>query len=79
MSRLNYFAHENPDGEGVWVIYKKFGVSLDNWGEILAIGYAKKDVFKAWMDSPTHKSVIIDKDYRYYGCYFGEISVCHFR
>lgn len=63
----------------VFDIYKKFNIKTDNFGEILAVGYAKKEVFKAWMESPTHKDTIQEKSFRYYGCYFGEYTVCHFR
>jgi len=73
-----YFNHYNKFGDGVLDIFKRFNIKFNYCGEILAKGYQENELLNAWMESPTHKSVILD-DYNKIGCYEKNlISVCHF-
>jgi uncharacterized protein YkwD len=60
------FSHKRPDGR-LW-----HSVLADNEvycyaGECLAYVYAPEDVVNAWMDSESHKNVIINSDFNYIG------------
>lgn len=75
----NYFNHTNIFGDDVLDIFKRFKVKFQYAGEILAKGYNKEEVLSAWLNSPTHQSVILDDEYNKIGCYEKNlIYVCHF-
>lgn len=81
IEKNGYWSHTSNTKEDLPDIYKKFKVDYENGGEILAKGYTdKKELYKAWLDSKTHKEVMQDKDFKNYGCYYGKkVSVCHFK
>ncbi len=57
----NYFSHNRPNGEEPWVFIK---VDYTQAGENLAEGYySARQVHREWMNSPTHKENILNKDY----------------
>lgn len=76
-----YFAHINPFGDGLKQIFKRFNVKYRYGGEILARGFSNDDItIYMWMNSETHKNIILDKDFTKIGCYSrNEIIVCHFK
>lgn len=56
MLTRNYFSHITPEGHRV------------SCGEILAKGKAEPEmILQCWLDSPTHKEVILYPDYKYIG------------
>lgn len=57
-----YFAHENPDGEGIAVAVKEAGYVSLRVGENLALGNFASDekLVAAWMESPGHRANILD-------------------
>lgn len=53
------FSHTRPDGSKWYTVNKNIC-----FGENLAYGYDNaEDVVQAWLDSPTHRDLIYDKDY----------------
>lgn len=64
-----YFSYTNKFGDDVLDIFNRFNVKFNYAGEILAKGYNSKEVVNAWLNSPSHKSVILDKDFKNIGCY----------
>lgn len=64
MATNGYFAHISPDGKTPWYWIEKVGYEYQYAGENLAVDFSdSKDVVNAWMNSPTHKSNIIKKNY----------------
>ncbi len=64
-----YFAHTNPSGNGLDFFLGKAGYEYSVAGENLAMGYSDaNDVLKAWEESPSHYSNLVDK-------YFTNIGV----
>ncbi len=64
MANNGYFAHTSPDGKTPWYWLEKVGYDYQYAGENLAVNFTdSKDVTKAWMNSPSHKSNIIKKNY----------------
>ncbi|MDO8507796.1 MAG: CAP domain-containing protein [bacterium] len=64
MFAKNYWDHTSPTGEKAWVFIDKTGYSYTVAGENLARGFVSADgMVGAWMDSPTHKKNILDKDF----------------
>lgn len=64
----NYFAHISPQGKSPWdfILEKKYDYLLA--GENLAIDYSSvKEQQKAWMDSPLHRSNILNPEYKEIG------------
>ena len=60
----NYFAHISPQGKSPWDWINKNNYNYRYAGENLAIGFANaKEQQQAWMDSPTHKKNILNKNY----------------
>lgn len=61
----NYFSHNRPNGEEPWVFIK---VDYTQAGENLAEGYySARQVHREWMNSPTHKENILNKNYDHVG------------
>jgi hypothetical protein len=61
MARLSYFAHTSPDGVTPWYWFKDAGYEYLYAGENLAVNFIdSEDVDKAWMNSPTHRSNILN-------------------
>ena len=59
-------SHTRPNGkQGAFCLREKYGVSS---GENLAKGFIKtKKVVNAWMNSETHKKVLLGTKYRFIG------------
>lgn len=53
------FSHTRPDGTDWWTCD-----SSVCYGECLSKGYNENEVMTAWMNSPTHKAVIMDGAYK---------------
>ncbi|MEK7447530.1 MAG: CAP domain-containing protein, partial [Patescibacteria group bacterium] len=72
MFTKNYWDHTSPTGEKAWVFIDKTGYSYTVAGENLARGFVSADgMVDAWMDSPTHKKNILDKNFRETGIAVG--------
>lgn len=60
----DYFAHWNPEGKSPWYFFELAGYDYKAAGENLAIGFLdSEEVFKAWMDSPSHRSNILNPNF----------------
>ena len=75
----NYFAHTSPAGKSFsWFIQNK-GIKYSICGEILAKNYSGQALINAWLNSPTHKDIIMDKNFKKIGCYQKSgLTACHF-
>ena len=64
----DYFAHWSPDGKSPWYWFKVSGYDFQFAGENLAIGFLdSKEVFDAWMNSPSHRQNILNPNYQEIG------------
>jgi hypothetical protein len=64
----NYWAHNSPQGKTPWDFFKSVGYQYSIAGENLAKDFYDTDsMMKAWMNSPTHKANIVNKQYREIG------------
>lgn len=64
MAQKGYFAHYGPDGSAPWDWMEKAGYEFVYAGENLAVNFTdSKDVKKAWMASPPHRSNILHANY----------------
>lgn len=69
MAARGYFAHVTPDGKDPWYWFKQAGYDYEYAGENLAINFTEsRDVELAWMNSPTHKSNLLNQ-------YFTEVGI----
>lgn len=57
--QVENFSHTRPDGSEFWTVD-----SSVCYGECLSRGYNENEVTTAWMNSPTHKAVIMDGSYK---------------
>jgi len=65
MINQNYFAHTSPDGLSPWYWVSKAGYKYSAAGENLAKGFSESEyVYQAWMNSPSHKANILNKNYQ---------------
>ena len=73
MVRRDYFAHSSLSGLGIGTRARQAGYGISGWsqwsvGEVIAWGSGSlgepKAVFKAWMRSSGHRSVIFGKRWR---------------
>lgn len=72
MFAKNYWDHTGPNGETAWDFMEKNNYSYLLAGENLARGYvSSKDVVDAWMNSPTHRSNILNPRFREIGLAVG--------
>ncbi|MEI7709136.1 MAG: CAP domain-containing protein [bacterium] len=61
MTKIEYFAHVNPEGKTPWYWFKIAGYKYTDAGENLAVMYDDADsVIKSWIDSPTHRANILE-------------------
>ncbi len=68
MFKYGYFAHISPSGKTPWDFIKATRYDYDYAGENLAIGYTDdSELHNAWMDSPSHKENILNKNYTQIG------------
>jgi len=64
MLQKNYFSHWSPDGTSPWYWFGVVGYNYRYAGENLAMGFLNaKDVHRAWIASPDHKSNILGPNY----------------
>ena len=75
MLEVGFFAHESADGtafsERIRRHYTDRGWSLWSVGEALASGQRRVEasaIVAAWLDSPTHRRIILSPDWRDAGC-----------
>ena len=67
------FSHTRPNGSEWWTVD-----SSCCYGECLSRGYNENEVISVWMNSPTHKAVIMDGTYKTAGIgYYENNGVCY--
>ncbi len=68
MVENKYFAHFSPDGTTPWYFIHESGYNFIYAGENLAINfYESLDVQNAWMNSPTHRENLLNKNFKEVG------------
>jgi hypothetical protein len=64
MLKNGYFAHFSPNNKSPWDFIIVSGYNYNYAGENLAIGYIDRvELMQAWLNSPTHKANILNKDF----------------
>ncbi len=64
MVKNQYFAHYSPSGVSPWYWFEQVSYTFAHAGENLAIHFTDSDaVVAAWMESPTHRANIVNKNY----------------
>jgi Cysteine-rich secretory protein family len=64
MAKNSYFAHYSPDGVSPWYWFEQVSYQFAHAGENLAIHFTDSGaVVDAWMNSPTHRANIANKNY----------------
>jgi len=64
MIEKQYFSHTSPTGTSPWFWFLKAGYNYQYAGENLAVGFFEsEEVFKSWLNSPSHKENIINPRY----------------
>lgn len=64
MAKRGYFSHVSPDGKNPWYWFNKAGYNYAFAGENLAIHFFdSQDLMEAWMESPSHRSNILNKNF----------------
>ncbi|MBP5604348.1 MAG: CAP domain-containing protein, partial [Ruminiclostridium sp.] len=63
----SYYSHTRPDGSRFSSAYTDLGIKYKSCGENIAYGRnmfkTPEEVFKAWMDSPSHRENILNPDF----------------
>ncbi len=68
MKDNRYFAHESPTYGTPFQMIRNFGISFRSAGENIAKGYATPQaVVNGWMNSPSHRSNILNPSYTHIG------------
>lgn len=68
MAQNGYFAHTSPEGKSPWYWFKQGGYVFNFAGENLAVDFSDSaDVERAWMNSPTHRSNILNTKFTQIG------------
>ncbi|OGZ62595.1 MAG: hypothetical protein A2812_03015 [Candidatus Staskawiczbacteria bacterium RIFCSPHIGHO2_01_FULL_36_16] len=68
MVQKQYFSHVSPQGLTPWHWFLQSGYNYKYAGENLAIGfYDSKEAFNAWLNSPSHRENILNKNYKEVG------------
>jgi hypothetical protein len=68
MAAKGYFSHNSPDGKTPWYWLEQVGYKYSYAGENLAVNFAdSKDIVLAWMNSPTHRANILNKNFSEFG------------
>lgn len=63
MVKSGYFAHRSPEGKNMWSFIGHSANIIDA-GENLAKGFSDTEKLTiAWMNSPTHRANILEKDF----------------
>lgn len=64
MAEKSYFAHTSPEGVTPWHWFNEAGYNFLYAGENLAVNYDESiDVDNAWMNSPSHRANILNKNF----------------
>ncbi len=75
MTSRNYWSHNTPDGEEPWVFINSTGYAYLKAGENLAYGFGTSaETIQGWMNSPSHRDNLLDKDYTEVGFGFANSS-----
>ena len=65
MFAKQYWAHDSPDGVEPWAWFGDVGYNYNEAGENLAKNFSTTNgVMTAWINSPTHRANIVNKDYK---------------
>ena len=68
MVQKQYFSHISPQGLTPWYWFLQSGYEYKYAGENLAIGfYDSKEAFNAWLNSPSHRENMLNKNYKEVG------------
>ena len=68
MIKNGYFSHFSPSGVSPWHWFSQAGYDYKYAGENLAIGFTdSKNVYDAWLASPTHKANLLNTFYQEVG------------
>jgi uncharacterized protein YkwD len=68
MCNTGHFSHTGPDGSSPWARLKNGGVSFTTAGENIAAGQTTPtSVMNAWMNSPGHRSNILNVKFTHIG------------
>ncbi|NBU33584.1 CAP domain-containing protein [bacterium] len=75
MVARNYWSHTTPDGKDPWVFIDAVNYSYQKAGENLAYGFdSSKDTVVGWMNSPSHRTNMLDSSFREVGFGFANAS-----
>ena len=67
-AQMEGISHKRPDGSEWYTVLSEHGVRAAGSGENLAMNYTSvESVVKAWLESPTHRSNIVNASYRMMG------------
>ena len=76
MADKEYFAHNSPQGVSPWHWIDKSGYNYTYAGENLALGFFNApSTVSAWMNSPTHRTNIINTNYSEIGVATGKVTI----
>ncbi|MFI1808479.1 CAP domain-containing protein [Streptomyces californicus] len=65
MAARNYYDHVSPEGEGPGERMRKAGYPIGSWGENIHKGPKDpKTAMRDWMNSPAHRTNILDCSYK---------------
>ncbi|MFD6478916.1 CAP domain-containing protein [Streptomyces anulatus] len=68
MAARNYYDHVSPEGEGPGERMRKAGYPIGSWGENIHKGPKDpKTAMRDWMNSPAHRTNILDCSYKDFG------------
>lgn len=68
MLKNQYFAHNSPQGKAPWDFIRASGYEYLVAGENLAVNFTDAEsVEQAWMNSPSHKANLLNKNYKEIG------------
>lgn len=75
MVTRNYWSHETPDGQLPWIFINETGYLYTYAGENLAYGFStSKNTINGWMNSQTHKDVLLSSKFTEVGFGFAKSS-----
>jgi uncharacterized protein YkwD len=76
MATAGWWGHQGPQGESMEAYLKAHGVSPTLAGDALARNFTGKDaaarVFRAWLDSPSHRAILEDCRFRAHGAGYAD-------
>ena len=65
---VSSFAHSRPDGRICFTVFEEYGITYRAAGENIAAGqWSPENVMNAWMNSPGHRSNILDSNFGHIG------------